>query len=169
MAFFKPERYFSRLSNIDIHKDLLDKGYVNVLLDMDNTVVSRETHDAPKDVREWIDAAKEAGVNICLLSNNWHTSPYEWALELELPVVAKACKPLPHAFFIARDRMNARSKDTVVIGDQVSTDIVGAHALGMKAYLVSPLAEKDLKHTVVVRNFERKLLGDMKPEGDAVE
>ena len=165
MGFFEPERYFSRVSNVHIRHDLLDRGIVNVLLDMDNTVVSRATHDVPLDVRLWLSQAREAGVNVCLLSNNWHRSPYEWSAELDIPVVAKACKPLPHAFMIARDRMNARSKDTVVIGDQLSTDVVGAHLLGMKAYLVCPLAEVDLKHTMVVRNFERMLLGERVPEG----
>lgn len=164
MAFFQPDRYFSRLSKIDIQRDLLDSGYVNILLDMDNTIVSRESHDVPQDVREWLEHAKAAGLELCLLSNNWHTSPYEWALELGLPVVAKACKPLPHGFFIARDRMDARSENTVVIGDQLSTDIVGAHLMGMKAYLVDPLTKIDLRHTVAIRSLERKIMKNRKAE-----
>ena len=165
MGFFEPDRYFSRVSNVHIDHDLLDLGFTNVLLDMDNTVVSRASHDVPRDVRLWLIQAQEAGVQICLLSNNWHTSPYEWSAELGIPVVAKACKPLPHAFLVARDKLDARSANTVVIGDQLSTDVVGAHLLGMKAYLVCPLAEVDLKHTKVVRTFERMLLGERVPEG----
>lgn len=168
MGIFDPERYFSRVSNVHVQHDLLDVGFVNVLLDMDNTVVSRATHDVPRDVRLWLSQAREAGVNICLLSNNWHQSPYKWSVELDIPVVAKACKPLPHAFLIARDKLRARSADTVVIGDQLITDVVGAHLLGMQAYLVCPLAEVDLKHTVLIRNFERMLLRESTPEGALV-
>lgn len=165
MGFFDPERYFSRVSAVDIRRDLLDLGFDHVLLDMDNTVVSRATHDVPRDVRFWLSRARDAGVDICLLSNNWHQSPYEWSAELGIPVVAKACKPLPHAFMVARQRTGARSGNTVVIGDQISTDVVGAHLLGMTAYLVCPLAEVDLKHTLVIRRFERALLGERDPEG----
>lgn len=164
MSFFKPERYFSRLSDIDIQRDLLDCGFSRVLLDMDNTVVSRESHDCPSDILCWLKAAQDAGVAVCLLSNNWHTSPFEWSEKLGLPVVAKACKPLPHAFLIARQLMGARSTNAVVIGDQVSTDVVGAHNIGMKVYLVDPLSTVDLKHTLVLRKLEALLLGDMVPE-----
>ena len=52
-----------------------------------------------------------------------------------------------------------------MIGDQLSTDIFGAHLLGMKAYLVCPLVEEDLKHTVFVRNIERIFIADQEPEG----
>lgn len=168
MGVFDPERYFSRISNVHVQHDLLDVGLVNVLLDMDNTVVSRATRDVPRDVRLWISQVREVGVNICLLSNNWHQSPYEWSAELGIPVVAKACKPLPHSFLIARDKLGARSDDTVVIGDQLITDVVGAHLSGMQAYLVCPLAEADLKHTAFIRNLERMLLGESTPEGALV-
>ena len=52
-----------------------------------------------------------------------------------------------------------------MIGDQISTDILGAHFIGMKAYLVCPLVEQDLKHTLFVRNIERMVIADQEPEG----
>lgn len=165
MAFLKPDRYFKGLTSIDIQADLLDRGLNCALLDMDNTIVSRETHDAPEDVRAWLEEAKRAGVSLCLLSNNWHSSPYEWSRELDIPVVAKACKPLPHGYIAARGVIGGRSRNTVAIGDQLSTDVFGAHMLGMKAYLVEPLTKVDLKHTVVVRKVEGLILREMEPEG----
>lgn len=165
MGLLEPDRYFSRVSNVHIEHDLLDCNLSHVLLDMDNTVVSRATHDVPRDVRFWISQAQTAGVKICLLSNNWHKSPYTWADELEIPVVAKACKPFPHSFLMARHKLGSDRGDTVVIGDQIGTDIAGAHLLGMKAYLVCPLAEVDLKHMAVLRSVERLFLRDRVPEG----
>ena len=165
MAFLQPDRYFAHVTRISPEADLLACGYTHVLLDMDNTILSRATHDVPHDVRVWLGKVRDAGVEICLLSNNWHASPYELAQELDLPVVAKACKPLPHGYLAARAKLGARSADTVVVGDQLSTDVVGAHMLGMKAYLVCPLVEQDLKHTKVLRVMERALLGQRLPEG----
>lgn len=169
MAAQTPDRYFARVSEIDIQRDLIDCGYTNVLLDMDNTLVSRQSHDMPLDVRAWIGRAREAGVALCILSNNWHRSPYEWGERLNVPVVAKACKPLPHGFLIARGVLGARSADTVVIGDQLLTDVVGAHLLGMAAYLVCPLATVDLKHTQILRSFESVLMGGRQPETAMVD
>ena len=168
MAFGQPDRYFARVSQISVAKDLLGAGLDHVLIDMDNTLVSRQTHDIPRDVLVWLSEARMAGVRFCLLSNNWHRSPYEVAERLDMPVVAKALKPLPHSFIVARSRIGARSANTVVIGDQLSTDVVGAHLLGMKAFLVCPLVEQDLRHTKVLRAVEQMFLGGRVPEGVAM-
>ncbi len=44
---------------------------------------------------------------------------------------------------------------------------MGAHLLGMKAYLLAPLVEQDLPHTLLLRNFERVVMGERQPEGAA--
>ena len=62
MAYFKPDRYFSRLSQISIEKDILGCGFENVLLDIDNTFVPRDTQVIPRDARVWLGCAREAGV-----------------------------------------------------------------------------------------------------------
>ena len=165
MALLQPDRYFARVTRISPQHDLLACGFSHMLLDMDNTILSRSTHDVPIDVRTWLGQVREAGVAVCLLSNNWHGSPYELGERLDLPVVAKACKPLPHGYLAARHVLGARSADTVVVGDQISTDVLGAHFLGMKAYLVCPLVEQDLLRIRAVRIAERALLGSRSPEG----
>lgn len=58
MAYFKPDRYFSRLSQISIEKDILGCGFENVLLDIDNTFVPRDTQVIPRDARVWLGCAR---------------------------------------------------------------------------------------------------------------
>ena len=108
--------------------------------------------------------AREAGVAICLLSNNWHKVVYDFADEVGLPIVAKAMKPCPPAYFAAMRKIGAKRKNTVAIGDQLMTDVLGAHTVGIKAYLIQPLVEQDLPHTLFLRHFERVLMGDAQPE-----
>ena len=165
MKLLSPERYFSRISDIDIPHDLLDVGISHVLLDFDNTILSRATHDIPPDALRWIEQAKQAGITLCIVSNNWHASPFDVARTLDIAVVAKACKPLPFGLLVARGKVGARSNNAVVVGDQLSTDVLGAHLLGMRAWLVCPLAEEDLKHSGAVRRLERSLIGSRLPEG----
>lgn len=165
MAFFQPERYFSRLSRIDIDGDLLARGFTHVLLDVDNTILTRDTSEVPRDVGMWLARARDAGISFCLLSNNWHGTVRELAATLGLPIVDHAIKPLPPAFLMARGKIGGTREDTVVVGDQLVTDVLGAHFLGMCAYMLAPLVETDLPHTLILRNFERLVMGDRRPEG----
>lgn len=43
MTFLEPDRYFSRLSHVDIERDILALGFRHVLLDVDNTILTRDT------------------------------------------------------------------------------------------------------------------------------
>lgn len=165
MSLFQPERYFSRTSAIDVEADILGKGFTHVLLDIDNTVLSRADHQVPADVRLWLGRVRAAGVKMCFLSNNFHGNVFVLAEQLNIPIVAKALKPLPHGFAMARGKIGGTRKNTLMIGDQLSTDVVGAHLAGMKAYLVCPLVEEDLKHTMFVRSIERASISDKEPEG----
>lgn len=164
MSFTKPDRYFSRITHVDIEKDILNKDFRYLFLDIDNTILPRDTHIVPKDVSLWLQAAKRNEIKICLVSNNWHHGVYDLAEKLDLPLVAKAVKPLPFAFLRARAKISANRKESLVIGDQLITDVLGAHFLGMKAYLLCPLVEQDLPHTLLLRNLERAFLGGLKPE-----
>ncbi len=155
----KPTRYFDRVSSIDPLLDLKNCGYGCVLLDIDNTLRSRADGLVPSDVRRWLASLSSYEVKACLLSNNWHNNVYELAETLDLPIVAKALKPLPFAFIRACKLMGCSRKETVMIGDQLSTDVWGANAIGMSSYLVVPLAKEDLKHTLLVRKAESVILG----------
>lgn len=159
MPITQPDKYFSHITRIDVRFDLVNIGLDKVLLDVDNTIRSRADRTVPGDVRAWMARCREAGVSFCLLSNNFHDDVYDLAEELGMPVVAKAMKPLAPAYLAAMRRLDAKSAETVVIGDQLVTDIVGARMLGLKAYLVAPLAEVDLPHTLALRRVEALLLG----------
>ena len=111
MGFLEPERYFSRISYIDVQRDLLDLGLRHALLDIDNTILARDTHAVPRDVAVWLGKARTAGVDFCLVSNNWHESVLELAAELELPIVAKAMKPLPHGFVLGMRKLKAKKRE----------------------------------------------------------
>ncbi len=163
-APLSPERYFSRISAIDIRHDLLDAGLNHVLLDVDNTILSRATHDIPRDVGVWLGKARDAGVRFCLVSNNWHDSVYQLGGVLQLPVVGKSMKPMPQGFLLGMKKIGGNRKNTVVVGDQMLTDVLGGHLVGLPVYMVQPLVEVDLPHTMALRNLERVLLGNRRPE-----
>ena len=61
--------------------------------------------------------------------------------------------------------METSPKNTVLIGDQVFTDSLGAPFVGCKCYMVLPLSMVDLPHTLVFRKFEARVLKSLKPQG----
>jgi HAD superfamily phosphatase (TIGR01668 family) len=166
MGLFEPDRYFSSLTRIDVDWDLARLGLTHVFLDVDNTIRRRDNDEVPRAVRVWLAKAREKGISLCLLSNNFHDDIYDLACQLDLPVVAKAMKPLPFGFRRAMKMLGATSVSSVMVGDQLFTDIVGAHVVGMKAFLVRPLVDVDLKHTMVMRRIERSLLREKIPQAD---
>ncbi len=165
MALWEPDRYFARITRINVERDLLSCGLRFLLLDIDNTILTRDTREVPRDVGLWLGSARDAGVKLCLLSNNWHGEVNELAAQLELPLVSKAMKPLAPGYLMAMRKMGGVREQTVAVGDRLTTDVVGAHLVGIKAYLVAPLVEYDLASTVFLRKVERALLGDRVPEG----
>ncbi len=165
MAFFEPDKYFSRISHIDIERDLLARGLSHALLDIDNTILPRDVRELPRDVGVWLARARDAGVSFCLVSNSTQSDTMGPLSEkLGIPLVMRSMKPLPQGYLRGMRLLGGTSKDTVMIGDQMITDVVGAHLVGMKAYMVAPLAEKELPHTAIFRWMERVMLGDQVPE-----
>jgi hypothetical protein len=161
---FSPEKYFASITSINIEWDLVRAGVETVFLDIDNTILRRDNHEVPFAVREWMAKAQEKGIKLCLLSNNFHQSVHVLAQELNLPIIAKAMKPLPFGYIRAMGLVGAQKETSVMVGDQLFTDVLGAHVVGMAAYLVCPLVEEDLKHTLLLRQVERIFLPDQLPE-----
>lgn len=162
MPFFKPDEFLTSVTKVDVD-ELVQRGIRYLFLDLDNTLLPRDTGVIPDDVHAWLDRAHGAGLTLHLVSNNWHSSVFDEARELGLPIIHKSMKPFPAAYMVARHRMGARRRESIAIGDQLMTDVIGAHLSGMKAILVLPQAKKDLKHTLLLRNLEKVFLGDLKP------
>ena len=138
-----------------------------VLLDRDNTCVPRDAASAPEEVVAWLDRARAAGLGLCLVSNNFHSSQVgRTARELGVEVVDHAMKPAPFALRRAMRLMGARPEETVMVGDQVFTDVVAGNLAGIRTVLVRPQSRSDLWYTHVFRVFERLALRGVTFEGE---
>lgn len=160
----KPDLYYRSVTDIDLD-DLGSRGVRVLLLDLDNTLVPRNTTEATQEVHRWVDAAKGSGFQLVICSNNWHERVREAAAALAVPIMGKGTKPLPGVFRRALAHVGSEPSAAAVIGDQVFTDILGGNLLGATTVLVVPLAEgTDLPHTRVLRALERLVLRGRVPE-----
>ena len=166
MGLFRATRYVASLPLVDVD-ELVSSGVRLVLLDRDNTCVPRDAESAPAEVLAWLDRARDAGLGLCLVSNNFHSSQVgRTARELGVEVVDHAMKPAPFALARAMRLMGASREDTVMIGDQVFTDVAAGNLAGVRTILVRPQSRKDLWYTHVFRVFERLALHGVTFDGE---
>ena len=166
MGIFSASAYVASVDRIDVDA-LVDGGIKLVLLDRDNTCVPRDAKVAPKDVCSWFEYAQSKGLTLCLVSNNIHLDQVQRsARELGIDGVGCALKPLPTAVFAALRRFGVKKHETVLIGDQLFTDVAAGNLAGIKTILVRPQSEVDLWYTKLLRHVERIVLGHVKFEGE---
>jgi len=142
---------------------LREKGTKTVLLDLDNTVLARDQEDMDPAIVAWIESLEETGIQVCLVSNAWFGRVPKYAKRLNLRYVDHAVKPLPPAFILALWKCRSWPWQTTMVGDQLFTDVLGGTLLGMMTIMVLPLAEFDLKHTLMLRHLEKLIIRDRKP------
>lgn len=158
MSLFRATSYVASLPLVDVG-GLVRDGVRLVLLDRDNTCVPRDASEAPAAVRAWLDDARAAGLALCLVSNNFHSTQVEaTAADLGCEVVHHAMKPAPFALRRAMRLFGASAEETVMIGDQVFTDVAAGNLAGVRTVLVRPQSRSDLWYTHVFRVFERLAL-----------
>jgi HAD superfamily phosphatase (TIGR01668 family) len=157
-----PDYYYRSVLDIDL-ESLAAKGFKTLLIDLDNTLLARDSDVIPDDIKAWTDGLESRGFRACLVSNNWHERVSLVAQELGFELVAKAVKPLPFAFMVALKRMDSARSQSVIIGDQMFTDILGGKLTGITTVLIAPLSSADLPHTLFLRRIERVLLAGRTP------
>ena len=71
-----------------------------------------------------------------------------------MPVVRGALKPLPSAFLAALRQMHSEAGQSLSVGDQLFTDVLGAKAIGMRAIVVKPITSREFPTTRLLRMLE---------------
>ncbi len=147
------------LENVDI-ENLYLNGKRFALIDIDNTLTQWRSMDVADNVKAWMVAAKNRGFVLFLLSNNHNTQRSRTMAEA---LGAKWCeikhkKPSKKAFDEALAYLNADNETTVMIGDQLYGDMLGASRAGIDGILLDPISKKEAPITKILRVRE-KLMG----------
>ncbi len=158
-----PDLYLRSVNDIDLDA-LRAEGIDTLLVDLDNTLLPRDSALVPPEVVDWAARLPRNGFKVCLVSNNWHERVKTVARELGFSLVTKAVKPLPFAFLRALALVGSTRKKAAVVGDQMFTDVLGGKILGIKTVLVVPMSKSDLPHTLMLRRLERVLLDGREPQ-----
>lgn len=157
LRFFKPKMYVQSITNISFEL-LKSRGTKGIILDLDNTLAPWGSEELLPESINWLAGAKKEGFKACLVSNNKGGRIARFAKSLEIPFIERATKPRQRAFLRAMQVMQTSPGETVVIGDQVFTDVLGGNRLGLYTILVVPISSREFFGTRLIRIPERVIL-----------
>ena len=154
-----PDKYFDTIYDIDL-LELYSSGYRNLLLDIDNTIMPWNSDEISNSIVQWVKYAHEIGFSIYLFSNS-HKKSRILRIAASLGVQAIPCrgKPLLSAFKKAIEYIKGMPENTVMIGDQIFTDILGGNRLNLYTILIKPISDKEFIGTKINRWLERVIAG----------
>lgn len=154
---FCPVQAALRLTDIKIDQ-LVQNGKKLVLLDVDNTITHWRSEDLAEEVLGWVNAAQQLGLELALVSNTRHPERLKrLAARLNVTAYTGRFKPSRDMFLRALKDFNRTASETIMIGDQLFTDVLGANRSGIEAVWVCPLDKKEFIGTKVNRWFERRI------------
>ena len=64
----------------------------------------------------------------------------QFCANLDVPYISHAGKPHAAAFHQAMEQCGCTAEETIMIGDQIFTDIWGGHNAGIRAVYIRPIA-----------------------------
>ena len=151
-----PDEYVESTYRIDF-KILYQKGYRGILFDIDNTLVP---HGAPADDKaiELFRKLKKIGFQTCLISNNKEPRVKSFCDQVDSKYIYKAGKPLPKGYLEGMDKMRTNQNNTLFVGDQIFTDVLGAKRADLYTILVKPIHPKEEIQIVLKRYLEKIVL-----------
>ena len=157
-GILKPKVYVNSVYNIDLKKLKKIKKIKGIIVDLDNTLVAWGEKEVSQRIIDWIKEAKELGLKICIVSNTNSKRVAEFAKILNIPYHSKYFKPFSIAFNNGLKILDTKKSETVVIGDQIFTDIWGGNRLKLLTILVVPIVKKDSIGTFLHRNLEKIII-----------
>lgn len=136
-----PNMYKKNIFDID-YKKLKKLKMTNLIFDIDNTILPVDNSDVDDKLKDLFKKLTKDGFNICIVSNNNLDRVKTPGEILNVKYIANAKKPNKEAFDKAMSILKSNPLNTVMIGDQMLSDIRGAKENGLYAILVDPLVNK---------------------------
>ncbi len=162
---FYPDYKFKKTA--DIPDSFFVKNNIKfAVLDIDNTLVPY-TSPLPDDAaRAFLQRLKDLGVRYFFVSNNNEARVKLFCDDLgERDYIAKASKPLVRKIKRAMESMGAKKTNTVLIGDQIFTDVYGGKRAGLLTVMVDPIEAKETPFFGIKRKMEKIVMKNYKPRG----
>ena len=158
----KPAIKISSLHDLDLVY-WYNRGVRGILIDLDNTISPWRQNNVTNEARSFIKKCNEQGIKIALFTNAKPERAYEVAASLNIPCYPYARKPFPGQYKKVLASLGFWPAQTMTIGDQIFTDILGGNLAGCLTVLIPPLESTEYCGTKILRFFERLIGVRQKP------
>lgn len=162
-----PEQCAAKLEDIDLDA-LWHAGIRAILLDLDNTLAAWKSREVSEAKAAWVRRATERFA-VCIVSNTIRGQRLrEMGERFHIQTVGKwliGRKPGPGGIREAMRKLGCNAVETVMIGDQVMTDMWAGRRAGVHTILLQPISPVEFALTKITRFFERIALRMMKQRG----
>lgn len=136
----------------------------NVFVDLDNTLDAFNALEPTVEALNLIENFKSAKINVIIVSNNKKRRVAPYAEKLNVPFLYSLRKPLLYKMKRFLKKENIKIAESILIGDQLITDILFANRLKMKNVLVEKIVEVDQWTTKINRLLDKKRYKKLKEE-----
>lgn len=120
---------------------LRERGIRLVLADLDNTLTRYRQLEPDQELVNWRDQLHQAGITLFVVSNSRRPQRVsQFCAALQAPYISHAGKPHGTAFHQAMAQCGCKPEETIMIGDQIFTDIWGGHNAGIRAVYIRAIA-----------------------------
>ncbi len=134
-----PTHVCGSIYDID-YRALAGRGIRLVLADLDNTLIPYEQSTPTPELRAWLEELRGLGLTLFVLSNSRKSRRCpEFCAALGVPFLRRAGKPGAKGYRRAMEQMGVSAEQTVMLGDQLFTDALGANNAGVEVWLVKPV------------------------------
>ena len=147
-------------------EELYSKGYRGIITDLDNTLVGAKAPLATPELLLWFEKVKQLGFKLIIVSNNNMQRVSKFATPLNIEFVHQARKPSNAPFRKAMKQMELNPEQTIVVGDQMLTDVYGGNRMRLYTVLVLPISVTDEGiGTRINRRIEQIALTRLRKQG----
>jgi HAD superfamily phosphatase (TIGR01668 family) len=149
-----PDYMFDAFS--DVTPEFLSSiGVEALLIDIDNTLAPYEQAEPDDRIINWFASLREHGIKASLISNNHADRVELFNKNLGLDAYPDSGKPKSGTLIKAMKKMGSTAENTAGLGDQLLTDTLAVHRLGMISIIVPPIKDKATPFFKAKRVLER--------------
>lgn len=154
---FKPTWMVKSIYDISPNQ-LKNHNIKNILTDLDNTLIAWNDKKSTDRLKLWLSQMSENEINVVVVSNNQKRRVEKALTGLDVSYVYRSMKPTSYGINKAIKDFSFNKDESVMIGDQLLTDILGANWAHVKSILVKPLVPSDAWVTKGNRIIEKKII-----------
>ncbi|HPO27607.1 MAG TPA: YqeG family HAD IIIA-type phosphatase [Petrotogaceae bacterium] len=159
-----PNEFKKSIRDID-YTMLLEYGYDTVLFDFDNTLMPWHSNEIDAETLQFLRTLLNMGFKIMIASNGKDERFSDVRLQLKnmkIEVNGMSMKPMARKLKKKILQVGSSKDKTVLIGDQLFTDVIAGNLCGFYTVKVNPLSSKEGFHTKFFRMLEKVVIKFMR-------